>query len=45
MMGAVITIHRVLYPACAIGLSNAPQCRDWGIADSDQLTQTCSEKN
>jgi hypothetical protein len=39
MMGAVTTIHPVLYPASAIGLSDAPQYRDWGIADSDQPTQ------
>jgi hypothetical protein len=45
MMGAVTTIHPILYPVSAIGLSNAPQYRDWGIADSDQPTQTCSEKN
>ena len=44
-MGAVTTIQRVLYPASALGLSHALQCRDWGIADSDQPTQTYSEKN
>jgi hypothetical protein len=44
-MGALATIHRVLYPASALGLSHALQCRDWGIADSDQPIQAYSEKN
>jgi hypothetical protein len=44
-MGAVTTIHRVLYPVSAIGLSSAPQYRDWGIADFDQPIQTYGEKN
>jgi hypothetical protein len=44
-MGAVTTIHRVLYPVSTIGLSSAPRYRDWGIADFDQPIQTYSEKN
>jgi hypothetical protein len=44
-MGALTTIHRVLYPSCPIGLSYEPQCRDWGIAVSDQPIQTYSGKN
>ncbi len=44
-MGAVTTIHAVLYRSCGIGLSYEPSCRDWGIAEADQPIRTNSGKN
>jgi len=44
-MDALTTIHRVLYPSCGIGLSDALQCRDWGIAECDQSIRNYSGKN
>jgi hypothetical protein len=39
-MGALTTIHRVLYQASGIGLRTfATSCRDWGIAVSDWPNQ------
>jgi hypothetical protein len=44
-MDALTTIHGVLYRTCRIGLSHEPSCRDWGIAEADQLIQTNNGKN
>jgi hypothetical protein len=45
MMGALTTIHRVLYPTCPIGFSHEPSYRDWGIAETDQAIQINIRKN
>jgi hypothetical protein len=44
-MDALTTIQRVSHQLSAVGLRDAPQCRDWGIADSDQPIQTYNGEN